>query len=123
MCRLCGLVLPPNIGLCRLRKVALIKTMAYRRTNKRRKLWSERANAKQARERSAREDDHIEIDPYIRIEIYRRQTDEKAVFECYEGTRSDNYSVYCNGVHQGIQSMTTLTKNIRKALPAFKSEW
>lgn len=65
----------------------------------------------------------VEADPYLRIEITRRGTGEHAVFECFSGTRSDNYSVYCNGRHLGIQSITTLTRNIRKALPAFRSPY
>lgn len=42
------------------------------------------------------------------------------MFECFEGNRIDNYSVYCNGEYQGIQSISTITKNIRKALPRFR---
>jgi len=61
-----------------------------------------------------------EIDHYIKITIERRATGEKAVFELFEGNRIDNYTVICNGNNQGFQSMTTLTKNIRKSLPRFR---
>jgi hypothetical protein len=59
-------------------------------------------------------------DPYIKITIERRATGETAVFECTEGNAINNYSVTCNGVYQGVQSITTITKNIRKALPSFR---
>ena len=97
--------------------------MTYKRTWKRNKVWSQNANAAKERKRLAgcnRPREIVEIDPYIKIEITRSGTDEHAVFECYEGNRIDNYSVYCNGKHQGIQSITTLTQGIRKALPAFR---
>ena len=63
---------------------------------------------------------YVDHDPYIKITIERRATGEVAVFECLAGDRIDNYTIICNGIHQGIQSMTTLTKNIRKALPRFR---
>ena len=92
-------------------------------TKKARKLWSERANAKKERLRLERAESvipYVEVDHYIKITIERKATNETAVFECFEGDRIDNYSVYCNDVHQGIQSITTLTQNIRKALPRFR---
>ena len=61
-----------------------------------------------------------DIDHYIKITIERSATNETAVFELFEGDRIDNYAVVCNGVSQGVQSMTTLTKNIRKSLPRFR---
>ena len=99
--------------------------MAYRCTRKRRKIWSQNATTAKERNRleNAEPRESVEIDPYIRIEITRRGTGEHVVFECHEGTRCDNYSVYCNGRHLGIQSITTLTAGIRKALPAFKSPY
>jgi hypothetical protein len=62
----------------------------------------------------------MEIDPYMRTTVERRATGELAVFECFEGTRIDNYSVYCNDRPLGIQGVTTLMTNIRKALPRFR---
>ena len=99
--------------------------MTYRATWKRRKLWSQNANARKAeiRQENAEPQEPVEIDPYIRIEIERRGTGEHVVFECFEGSRVDNYSVYCNGNHLGIQSMTTLTAGIRKAIPSFRSPY
>lgn len=99
--------------------------MTYRSTRKRRKVWSDHATAARERNRVAKTEprDPVEIDPYMRIEITRRGTGEHVVFECFEGSRVDNYSVYCNGKHLGIQSITTLTAGIRKALPAFRSHY
>lgn len=97
--------------------------MAYRRTRKRNKIWSEQAVAKKARLRIENAEPRPlddEIDHYIRIEVYRRHTDETAVFECFEGTRIDNYSAYCNGKHLGILGISALMKNIGKALPSFR---
>lgn len=92
--------------------------MTYRATNKARKLWSERANAKRDRLRMERpapppptEDDHITI------EIRRKLTGEVAQFELLAGDRIDNYSVYCNGRHLGIMGITRVCEGIRKALP------
>jgi len=56
----------------------------------------------------------------MKITVERRATNEAAVFECFEGDRIDNYRVYCNGDFQGVQSITTLTKNIRKSLPRYR---
>lgn len=95
--------------------------MGYRTTTKRRKLWSARANAKKAENRrgnSARPTPKIDYD--LRITVERSGTGEKAVFECTQGDRIDNYCVYCNGKYQGIQSITTITTGIRKALPSFQ---
>ena len=72
------------------------------------------------RERAGDDTPREDIDHYIKITVERRATGETAVFECFEGNRIDNYTVICNGTHQGIQSMSTLTKNIRKALPRFR---
>lgn len=95
--------------------------MAYRKTSKRNKVWSEQANAKQARARMENAELYIpDVSRNMTITIEREGTGEKAVFKCTEGDRIDNYRVYCNGKYQGIQSITTLTQNIRKALPAFR---
>jgi hypothetical protein len=96
--------------------------MTYRVTKKARKLWSEQANAIQERKRNAEKmpSSIVFIDPYMKITVERKQTNELAVFECFEGDRIDNYRVYCNDKFLGVQSITELTKNIRKALPRFK---
>ena len=96
--------------------------MAYRTNSKAKKLWSEQANAAQERKRNAGVEPSpiVFIDPYIKITVERRQTNEVAIFECFEGDRIDNYRVYCNDKFFGVQSITELTKNIRKALPRFK---
>lgn len=96
--------------------------MAYRTNKKARKLWSEQANAIQERKRNAEKTPSsiVFIDPYMKITVERKQTNELAVFECFEGDRIDNYRVYCNDKYLGVQSITELTKNIRKALPRFK---
>ena len=96
--------------------------MTYRETRKSRKLWSDLALAKKAALRMADCDrePYIEIDHYLKITVERRGTGESAVFECFEGTRIDNYTVYCNDNPQGVQSITTLMANIRKAIPRFK---
>lgn len=96
--------------------------MTYRATKKARKVWSEQANAAQERKRNTEKTPSpiVFIDHYMKITIERRQTNEVAVFECFEGDRIDNYRVYCNDIFQGVQSITELTKNIRKALPRFK---
>ena len=96
--------------------------MAYHHSKKRRKLWFEQANAKQERERlaGAAPQPPVEVDPYLKIEVTRRGTGEHVVFECFEGERIDNYRVYLNGDYLGVQSISTLTKNIRKALPSFR---
>lgn len=94
--------------------------MTYRENKKARKLWSEQANAAKERKRSADSIPLTFIDHYLKITIERRQTNEVAVFECFEGDRIDNYRVYCNDRFIGVQSITELTKNIRKALPRFR---
>ena len=98
--------------------------MTYRASKKARKLWSEQANAKQARDRLLRSDDSVELldpdDDEIEIVVRRKLTGEDARFICTRGDRIDNYRVYCNGKYQGVQSITTMTNNIRKALPAFR---
>lgn len=96
--------------------------MTYRASKKARKLWSEQANAAKERKRNieAEPSPIVFIDHYMKITIERKQTNEVAVFECFEGDRIDNYRVYCNDKFQGVQSITELTKNIRKALPRFK---
>lgn len=97
--------------------------MAYRENEKALKQRSERGVAERERlriERVRGEPIREDIDHYIKITIERRATGEVAVFECFEGNRIDNYAVICNGIHQGIQSISTLTKNIRKALPRFR---
>ena len=97
--------------------------MGYHDNKKAKKLWSVQANAAKERKRlrdAGEREPYIELDPYMKITIERKETKEEAVFECFEGTRIDNYRVYCNGVFQGVQSITTLTKNIRKALPRFR---
>ena len=96
--------------------------MSYRETKKARKLWSEQSNASQERKRDADKipSTIVFIDSYMKITVERKQTNELAVFECLEGDRIDNYRVYCNDKFIGVQSITELTKNIRKALPRFK---
>jgi hypothetical protein len=85
-------------------------------------LWSQQAVAAKERKRSENAEPRpiYDIDQYIKITIERRGTGETAVFECFEGDRIDNYRVYCNDQFQGVQSITTLTKNIRKALPRYR---
>jgi hypothetical protein len=97
--------------------------MSYRANKKARKLWSEQANAKKARLRLETAGDAglvVEVDHRIKITIERPGTREYVVIECSEGDRIDNYSVYVNGDYQGVQSISTLTKNLRKALPRFR---
>jgi len=96
--------------------------MSYRDNMKARKLWSKQANAAKARNRieNGERDPLVELDPYMKITVERKATGETAVFECFEGNRIDNYSVYCNDEYQGIQSISTITKNIRKAIPRFR---
>ena len=96
--------------------------MVYRHNKKATKLWSDQANAKKARLRmeNGEREPLVEIDPYLKITVERRATGEIAIFECLEGDRIDNYSVYCNNEYQGIQSISTLTKNLRKAIPRFR---
>lgn len=96
--------------------------MTYRVTRKAAKIHSERQVAAKARNRigGGPRESHIEVDHYIKITVERRATGEVAVFECFEGDRIDNYSVYCNDRPLGIQSVTTLMVNIRKALPRFR---
>jgi len=94
--------------------------MAYRVTAKRKKIWSQRANIKKAMlrmETAALESG--KVDTSLRITVERIGTGETAIFECSEGDRIDNYCVYCNGKYQGVQSITTITNNLRKALPSF----
>ena len=64
--------------------------------------------------------DYVEIDPYIKITVERLHTKEIAVFECMEGSRIDNYSIYCNNKHLGIHGITFLMNSIRKSLPRFR---
>lgn len=96
--------------------------MTYRPNKKARKLWSQQANAKKAALRlvGERRDPLADLDPYLKITVERKATGETAVFECFEGDRIDNYRVYCNGEFQGVQSISTITRNIGKALPRFK---
>ena len=97
--------------------------MAYRENKKALKQRSERGVAERERIRVDAAGDaepYEDPDPYMKITVERRATGEVAVFECLEGDRIDNYTVICNGNNQGIQSITTLTKNIRKALPRFR---
>jgi len=96
--------------------------MTYHANKKARKLWSAQANAKREALRLAGGERHplVEADAYLKITVERRATGEVAVFECFEGDRIDNYRVHCNGVYQGVQSITVLTRNIRKAIPRFR---
>ena len=97
--------------------------MTYRANKKAIKLWSKHAHAVKERKRLAEageREPYVEIDFYMKITVERSGTNETAVFECFEGERIDNYRVYCNDEYQGVQSITTLTKNIRKALPRFR---
>lgn len=96
--------------------------MTYHANKKARKLWSAQANAKRAalRQECEPRDPLVAVDHYLKITVERRATGEVAVFECFEGDRIDNYRVHCNGVYQGVQSITDLTKNIRKAIPRFR---
>ena len=96
--------------------------MSYRETAKRRKIWSIRANAKKAENRIKPPAQPIaKIDHDLKITVERSGTGEKAIYVCTQGDRIDNYSVCCNGKYQGIQSITTITSNLRKALPSFGS--
>lgn len=63
---------------------------------------------------------YVEIDPYIRITIERRHTNENIVFECHEGTQINNYRVYCGGDHLGVMGISILMRRIGKALPSFR---
>lgn len=96
----------------------------YRETRKRQKIRSLQGVAAKERIRLDNADDRTnEVDPdddEIEIVIRRKLTGEVVKFECTRGDRIDNYRVCCDGNFQGIQSMTTLTSNIRKALPAFR---
>jgi len=115
--------LSPNTGLYTPDKVGSVKTMTYRANKKARKLWSLQANAAKERKRLAEKDQHtdfVDIDPYIKITIERRHTKEVAIFECLEGNRIDNYSIYCNDEPIGIHGITFLMNSIRKSLPRFK---
>ena len=97
--------------------------MAYRENKKAVKLRSALGVAEKERLRMERAGDakpREDINYYMKITVERRATNEVAVFELFEGNRIDNYTVICNGIHQGIQSISTLTKNIRKALPRFR---
>ena len=93
-------------------------------TSKRQKIRSLQGVAARELIRLANAEDRTnELDPdddEIEIIIRRKLTGEVAKFECTRGDRITNYRVYCNGEFKGIQSMTTLTANIRKALPAFR---
>ena len=96
--------------------------MSYRESKKAKKVWSEQANAKKAANRIANgcREPFVEIDPYIKITVFRRATGESVVIECKEGERIDNYSVYCNGEYKGVHGISTVMNNIRKALPRFR---
>ena len=96
--------------------------MTYRVTRKAAKTHSERQVAAKARKRMEGDprDSYVEVDHYMKITVERKATGEIAVFECFEGDRIDNYSVYCNDRPLGIQSITTLMVNVRKALPRFR---
>lgn len=97
--------------------------MAYRETKKARKVWSERANEKQARDRiQSIEDRNDPIEDFITIKINRKLTGETALFELYPGDRCDNYTVYCNGERRGVMGITRVSEGIRKALPRVLSE-
>ena len=96
--------------------------MAYRKTSKRNKVWSEQANAKQARERLANaESVYEEIDRTVRIRVERPGLGEDVLFELLEGSRIDNYSVYCNGKNIGVMGITRVLNGVRKALPSFRN--
>lgn len=96
--------------------------MTYRANKKARALWSAQATAARERKRMANAEPRplADPDPYIKITVERRATGEKAIFECFEGDRIDNYRVYCNNEFKGTQSISELTKNIRKALPRYR---
>lgn len=97
--------------------------MTYRENEKAIKQRSERGVAERERlrlEAAGDAEPYEDPDHYMKITVERRATGETAVFELFEGDRIDNYTVICNGKHQGIQSISTLTKNIRKALPRFR---
>jgi hypothetical protein len=97
--------------------------MTYRANKKAKKLWSLQANAAKDRKRLLNENQRpepVEIDPYIKITIERSHTKEIAVFECLEGSRIDNYSIYCNDKPLGIHGITFLMNSIRKSLPRFR---
>ena len=97
--------------------------MTYRENKKALKQRSERGVLEKERrrlDRASGEPIREDIDHYMKITIERRATGEVAMFELTEGDRIDNYAVCCNGVFQGIQSISTLTKNIRMALPRFR---
>jgi hypothetical protein len=96
--------------------------MTYRTSSKRLKIRSAQGVARKAALRLERGEFEplVDPDPYLKITVERRATGETAVFECFEGDRINNYMVYCNDEPQGIQSITEITKNIRKALPSFR---
>jgi hypothetical protein len=94
--------------------------MTYRDSEKRLKFRSAQGVAKRAALMAERGHREPLIDPYMKITVERRATNETAVFELFEGDRINNYMVYCNDEPQGIQSITTVTKNIRKVLPSFR---
>lgn len=118
-CRKC---VEDNNGIVHLCKVGVYKTMSYAETRKSRKLWSEQANAKQERARMQEAEPRPleDPDPYMKITIERKATNEKAVFECFEGDSISNYRVYCNDKYFGIHSITSLMASIRKSLPRFR---
>ena len=96
--------------------------MSYRGTKKARKLWSERANAKKE---ALRENNRLPVvelpHHHMTITIERHATGEKSIFELYEGSRIDNYSVYVNGSAWGVKGITRIMEGIRKALPRFRA--
>ena len=96
--------------------------MTYKQTWKRKKVWSLNANTAKERERltSQARDFRPDLDPHIKIEITRQATGEHVIIELHNGDKINNYSVYCNDKYQGMQSITTVTAGIRKALPAFR---
>lgn len=92
--------------------------MTYRTTRKAKKLWSERAiAAKERQQRAKAEPYQPPAEDHIIITVSRKLTGETARFELLPGTRSDNYSVYCNDKHLGIMGITRVCEGIRKALP------
>lgn len=99
--------------------------MTYRASKKARKLWSENANKAKERKRMLNSGEPVALqeDDFIRIEITRKLTGEKAVFEMYEGNRCDNYTVYCNDKRLGVMGITKVTEGIRKALPRSLSQY
>ena len=104
-------------------KVEQGKSMTYRVTRKRDKVWSIKSVDKRERIRMSQEIDIPALDPdddVIEIHIKRKLTGEDVSFVCTRGTRIDNYNVYCNGDFKGVKGITELGKKIAQALPAFR---